>query len=115
MGYRAFLGHAELDVENIRAFAICDACGSLWNHDRLSWQYQYRGPALQNTRKLVCPTCLDVPNPSLRTIVLPPDPVPVINARPPSPNDLVTIRTTSSGAARVTDDGKTRTTDEGID
>ena len=115
MGYRAFQSHLEIDIDNIQAGGICDRCGQAWPHATLSWQYESRGPTLQNTHKLVCPSCLDAPNPSLRTIVLPPDPVPVINARPPSPNDLVTIRTTSSGAARVTDDGKTRTTDEGID
>lgn len=38
---------------------------------------------LQNLRILVCTqTCLDVPQPQLRTIILPPDPVPVSNPRP---------------------------------
>src|SRR5271157_2824596 len=97
MGYRAFRGHAEVDVDDIRAFAICDRCGSLWNHDRLSWQFQWQGPKLVNLRQLVCPTCLDVPNPTLKSIVLPPDPVPVFNARPPNPNDILTIRTTEDG------------------
>jgi hypothetical protein len=31
---------------------------------------------------LVCPSCLDRPNEQLRTITLPPDPVPIMNARP---------------------------------
>ena len=88
MGYRAFLGHAELDINNIRAFGLCDRCQMLYNHDVLTWQYQYVGPTLQNTHKLVCPSCYDIPNPSLRTVVLSPDPVPVINARPPRAGDL---------------------------
>ena len=90
MGYRAYRGHAGLDLDNIRAFAICERCGQLWNHDRLAWQHEYRGPSLVNTGKLVCPGCLDDPNPSMRTIVLPADPVPVINPRVPNPADLIT-------------------------
>ncbi len=81
MGWQAYKGHAELDVENIRAFAICDRCCELWNHDQLSWQWDFRGPSLQNIRILVCPNCLDDPNATLRTIVLPADPIPVYNAR----------------------------------
>lgn len=35
-----------------------------------------------NLRLLVCNKCLDAPTDQLRTIVLPPDPPPVYNARP---------------------------------
>ena len=42
----------------------------------------WRGAALQNTRKLVCTPCLDMPQEQLRAIVLPRDPDPIINARP---------------------------------
>jgi hypothetical protein len=83
MGYRAFRGHAELEVDNIRAFAICDDCGALYNHDMLAWQTRWTGPVLVNTGKLVCPTCLSAPNPAFKNVVLPPDPEVVINARPP--------------------------------
>jgi len=37
---------------------------------------------LQNLRILVCNRCLDIPQEQLRAIVLPPDPQPIINARP---------------------------------
>jgi len=37
---------------------------------------------LQNLRLLVCKTCLDVPQPALKTIIIPPDPLPVLNPRP---------------------------------
>lgn len=65
-----------------RAHAICDRCSMRFNHDELQWQFQWVGPRLQNLRLLVCPTCLDVPQEGLRTIVLPPDPVPIQNPRP---------------------------------
>ena len=112
MSYRAYTGHAEVDIDDIRAFAICERCGSLWNHDQLSWQYDYRGPSPQNTRKLVCPTCLDAPNPTSKSIVLPPDPVPVLNARPPSAGDILSVRVTEDGKKRITEDDISRTTEE---
>lgn len=37
---------------------------------------------LQNLRILVCDECLDVPAIQLKTIILPPDPLPVLNPRP---------------------------------
>jgi hypothetical protein len=38
---------------------------------------------LQNIKVLVCTvTCLDKPQEQFRTIILPPDPMPVLNARP---------------------------------
>src|SRR6266699_3735482 len=65
-----------------RAHAICDRCGFRFNHDQLSWQYQWAGPKLQNLRLLVCKRCLDVPQEQLRTVVLPPDPVSIRDPRP---------------------------------
>jgi hypothetical protein len=47
----------------------------------LRWQYDWRGNSLQNIRLLVCNKCLDKPQEQLRTIRLPPDPLPVANAR----------------------------------
>jgi hypothetical protein len=47
----------------------------------LKWQYQFRGPKLQNIRLLVCPTCLDKPQEQLRTFVLPADPIAISNPR----------------------------------
>lgn len=65
-----------------RAHAVCDRCGGTFNHDQLSWQFQWMGPKLQKINILVCSRCLDVPQEQLRTIVLPADPVPIQNPRP---------------------------------
>lgn len=54
----------------------------MYNHDRLQWQFQWQGPKLTNIRILVCEYCLDTPQEQLRTIILPPDPVPIQNPRP---------------------------------
>src|SRR5215475_8346047 len=78
---------------NPRALAICDRCGFRFNHDQLQWQFQWAGPRLQNLRILVCRTCLDVPQEQLRTIILPPDPVP---NRDPRPEDYVSANNPNS-------------------
>ena len=46
----------------------------------------WAGQRLYNTGLLVCTgvNCLDRPNEQLRTIRLPPDPIPVLNARVPN-------------------------------
>lgn len=75
---------ASVDASHPDAFAICDRCGFLYNHRDLRWQMQWRGTQLVNIRLLVCSPCYDQPNESLRTIMLPPDPPPVKDARPPA-------------------------------
>lgn len=76
-------GRAQTSPTAPRAHAICDRCGFRYNHDQLRWQYDWRGPRLTNLRILVCESCQDKAQQSgQRTILLPPDPVPIMNARP---------------------------------
>jgi len=76
-------GRAQVSQTAPRALAVCDGCGFMFNLDDLQWQWDWlQGPRLFNKRILVCRTCLDVPQESGRTIVLPPDPIPVANPRP---------------------------------
>ena len=75
-------GRAFISARSPRALGVCDRCGALYNLNALQWQYEWAGTKLQNFRLLVCKSCLDVPQEQLRTIVLPPDPVPVMNPRP---------------------------------
>lgn len=76
-------GLASIDARAPRALGVCDRCGFLYNHDQLRWQFDYKfGSRLFNLRLLVCRTCYDIPQESGRTIVLPPDPIPIRNARP---------------------------------
>lgn len=75
-------GRANIDPASPRARAVCDHCGMIYNHYHLRWQYDWRGPRLQNLRFLVCPTCYDTYQQNgQRTIILPPDPVPIMNPR----------------------------------
>lgn len=74
-------GRAQVSSKNPQAFAICDRCGFLYNHKDLGWQYDWGGASLINKRILVCRPCMDEAQEQLRAIVLPPDPVPIINPR----------------------------------
>jgi hypothetical protein len=74
-------GRVLVSATTPRAQAVCDRCGFWWNHDQLQFQYEWNATSLYNTGALVCRSCLDRPNQQLRTIILPPDPLPVLDAR----------------------------------
>lgn len=79
MSYRNW--HSSVNARRPEAFGNCDRCDFTYNLRELSWQFQWCGVKLQNLQRLVCKTCLDVPQPQLRTILIPPDPLPVPNPR----------------------------------
>ena len=72
---------ARVHARHPESLGRCDRCAAVWNLKTLRFQYYYQGPTLQNTFMLVCRDCLDIPNPQTRTIVIPPDPLPVLNPR----------------------------------
>jgi len=75
-------GHARVNPTQPRAFAICDMCGFQYLRDELRGEVQWMGRQLRPTGHLVCPKCWDFPNPTLRPIALPADPVPIRQPRP---------------------------------
>lgn len=78
-----YTGRARVSPQNPASFGVCQRCGIWYNLKDLVFQHDWRGLKLQNTQLLVCTvTCLDKPSPQLRPIILPPDPVPVMNPRP---------------------------------
>ena len=81
MGYASQVGRARVSSKNPLAFGVCDRCGFLYNHQDLAWQFDWGGASLINKRILVCRPCNDVPQNQLRAIVLPADPVPIMNPR----------------------------------
>ena len=103
-------GHARVSARSPRAHAICDRCGRRFNRDRLIPQQQWSGLKLQTYNILVCTGangCYDRPQPQLRTLIIPPDPMPVLNPRPEQyvtivPSYMATVQdqhfVTSSGA-----------------
>ena len=81
---------ARTNATDPAAWGTCDRSGFIDNAKNLCWQYQWAGTQLINTRVLVTPDMLDTPQRQLGTIVLPPDPVSIPNARPePYPIDEV--------------------------
>ena len=89
-------GRARVSSKNPQAFAICDRCAMLYNHVDLQWQFDWAGASLINKRMLVCRPCLDTPQEQLRAIILPADPVPVVNPRvEPYAYDSTDYETTS--------------------
>lgn len=75
-------GRARISRSKPQAQAVCDRCGFRFAHSTLSWQFDWQGPRLQNLRILVCQGCRDTPQENIRTIILPPDPLPIYNPRP---------------------------------
>jgi len=72
----------------------------------LQWQYQFSGVQLQNLRILVCRPCLDIPQIQLKTIVIPPDPLPVLNPRPENyDNEVPSFLMTEDRSAILAEDG----------
>lgn len=83
MAYASKFGRAIANPNAPSAFGVCDRCGLGYNLRSLVWQFEWCGVKLQNLKKRVCTvTCLDFPQPQLKSKVLPPDPVPVQDSRP---------------------------------
>lgn len=75
-------GRAYTDPSSPEAPGICDDCGFKYMYKDLSFQYQWGGNQLINLGFLVCWRCLDEPSEWLKSIILPPDPQPILNPRP---------------------------------
>jgi hypothetical protein len=81
MSYRPHPRYARVDPDNPQAWGTCDRCGMIGNLRDFVWDRQWAGPNIINRRYLVHPHCYNIPNELLRTIVLPMDPEPILNAR----------------------------------
>lgn len=105
-------GRARVDAQRPQAWGSCDRCGLNYNLVDLQWQYQWAGTDLVNLQIRVCETCLDVPSPFLRTVIIPPDPVPVYQPRPePYVFDEIDYRVTEDGSTRITETDSPRVID----
>lgn len=100
MAYASRAGRARTNPSNPQAHAFCDRCGGRYNHVNLTWQLDWAGVGMINKRILVCRTCLDTPQSQLRSIVLPPDPIPILNPRPgKNASSATDVRVTSGGGS----------------
>lgn len=103
-------GRARVSMRRPEAQAVCDRCYLNYSHSDLTFQFDWAGAKLQNKQILVCKTCLDIPQPQLRTIVIPPDPIPIANPRPENyaetvPSFVATESGTFSGSDITTESG----------
>lgn len=83
MAYR-YHGRAQVSRSSPQAWGICDRCNFTYLLADLRYQYQYNGTQLYNTNLRVCDRCMDEPQPQFLNPILPPDPMPVMNPRPPA-------------------------------
>jgi hypothetical protein len=101
MAWRPHPKRAATDPTSPSAWGTCARCGFVGNLRDLSWQFDYRGLELRNLNILVCQPCYDEPQRQLGGIILPPDPVGVLNARPEAyPSDEYWPRLLQNGAPR---------------
>lgn len=106
MGYASRAGRAIASSRRPVAFAVCDRCGTWFNHNRLHWQHEFSGNKLINIRLLVCRSCLDVPQEQLKARNVPADPMPIRNPRPEAFfQDETTFIASSTGALITTATG----------
>jgi hypothetical protein len=127
MGYASRQGRARVSASRPQAAGTCDRCSFVYQHHTLRWQMDYAGAGLINKRLLVCDRCYDEPNQQLRAIVIAPDPVPIVNARPEQYGasrtnnrvtsgydtiDPVTGIPVPGGDTRITQDDDTRVTQQ---
>lgn len=83
MSYYPHGKYVSIDIDNPEAVGICDYTGIVFNRKDLIRQMEWRGEGLVWTGFYVGRPFQDQPNEQLRTPILPPDPVPVIEPRPP--------------------------------
>ena len=69
-------GRARISGLNPERTALCQRCGTLYSLADLIPQAQWAGQGLISTGFMFCSSCIDVPNPHDRTLILPPDPPP---------------------------------------
>jgi len=127
MGYASRQGRARISPSGPQAAGVCDRCGFVYTHSTLQFQWDWRGATLQNTRVLVCRKCNDDQQQQLRSIVIPADPVPIMNPRVQDFVAASTTQRTTSGQdtvdfwtgipipgndGRITQDGDTRVTQQ---
>lgn len=122
MSWRPHPKRTTLNIEKPDPWGTSDRNGMVGDHSRMVWQFRYAGNELINTRLLVHPDEYDIPNEQFKTLILPPDPDPLMNARPEQyvidetdwrATQADEIRETQSGVLRVTQPSATEAESEG--
>lgn len=82
MSWRPHPKRARTNTRSPRCWGTCDRSGFVHNLEDLVPEYQWAGTKLMNQNILVGRRYVDEPQEQLRTIKIPRDPDPIINARP---------------------------------
>ena len=96
---------AQVDRSHPKAWGTSDHSGFIGQHADMKWQYEWAGFELINKRILVFEDELDKPQRQLGSIIIPPDPPTIINARPEQyaiEETPVTSRQTINNKTRIT-------------
>ena len=110
MAWRPHPRRTRTSIRSPRAWGTSDRTGFLGQHERMRFQLTWAGFSLVNTNILVHPDEYDVPNRQTGAILIPPDPLPILNARPEAyvAVDEYTYRLQMGGQARYLMDGVTQ-------
>lgn len=82
MSHRPHPKRTTLDIDRPDPWSTSDRGGWVGDHSQMRWQFVWAGSQIINTGLLVFEDEYDIPNEQFRTLVLPPDPDPLMNARP---------------------------------
>lgn len=74
--------YVNIDVRNPEALGMCDYSNFVGMRKDLVRQMEWRGDGLVWTGLLVNRVFADIPNEQGRSPILPPDPIPIVQARP---------------------------------
>lgn len=100
---------ARTNPRSPEGWSTCQRCGFIFNLVKLQGQLQWRGLQLMPINLQVCLRCLDTPQRQLGTIILPPDPPPLMGALPePYAVDEYWPRLLQGGQPRVLQGGRPR-------
>lgn len=89
------------------AWGQCDRCNRTYLHKNLTFQKKWQGIQLANLFVLVCWECYDKPQENIRTLIIPPDPIPIMNARPEQYSaEVPSFLMTEDRSGLLTEDGQ---------
>ncbi len=95
-----------VDPSNPVSWGTSDMNGMIGPHNKMAFQWDWRGNDLVNLRFLVHPDEIDKPNRQLGNIVLSPDPPPKKYSRPENYDiDEASLITTEDGQSLLTENG----------
>lgn len=110
MAHRPHPKGARTNPRNPRGWGSCQRCGFVFNLGDLAEQHEWASLRLVSLNLQVCPNkCLDIPQRQLGSIVLPPDPTPLLSALPePYAIDEYWPRLVQGGQPRYLQGGRPR-------